>query len=238
MTITLQILSLVAKVEPVHVRFTLHLRDEWSKWMQGGCILYMDSCMASSGSCFMVTWSIFKKPPLGGRPNTKPLGDHGTPNAHNCWFIVLYCVWGPALIEIHRNSTWLRTRSHMTSRTLHLRVHDHTTWLWRCLGTAFAHFPLGSHNFMVTTFGLCVKWLLGFHSHGSWFVGKAAVIICMPCITSPNKKTLEPWGFVLHYERHNYRCPLCSCQSMSIDYTYNQHLLDFVHLLLKRGSRT
>ena len=24
----------------------------------------------------------FQKPPLGGRPNTKP-GDHGTPNAHN-----------------------------------------------------------------------------------------------------------------------------------------------------------
>ena len=25
----------------------------------------------------------FQKPPLGGRPNTKPLGDHDTPNAHN-----------------------------------------------------------------------------------------------------------------------------------------------------------
>ena len=25
----------------------------------------------------------FQKPPLGGRPNTKPLGDHGTPNARN-----------------------------------------------------------------------------------------------------------------------------------------------------------
>jgi hypothetical protein len=43
---------------------------------------YMDSYMASNGSCFMVTWTIFQKPPLGGRPNTKP-GDHGTPNVHN-----------------------------------------------------------------------------------------------------------------------------------------------------------
>ena len=25
----------------------------------------------------------FQEPPLEGRPNTKPLGDHGTPNAHN-----------------------------------------------------------------------------------------------------------------------------------------------------------
>jgi len=29
----------------------------------------------------------FVKPPHGGRPNTK-LGDYGTPNAHNRWFIL------------------------------------------------------------------------------------------------------------------------------------------------------
>jgi hypothetical protein len=33
--------------------------------------------------------------------------------------------------------------------TLHLRIRDHTTWFWRCVGTAFGHFLLGSHNFMV-----------------------------------------------------------------------------------------
>ena len=60
----------------------------------------------------------FQKPPLGGRPNTKP-GDHGTPNAHNRWFILFYHVWGPTWIEIHWNSIWLRARSHMTS---------HYTW--------------------------------------------------------------------------------------------------------------
>ena len=39
--------------------------------------------MASNGLCFMVTWTIFKKPPLGGRPNAKP-GDHdGTLKSHN-----------------------------------------------------------------------------------------------------------------------------------------------------------
>ena len=60
----------------------------------------------------------FQKPLLGGRSNTKP-GDHGTPNAHNRWFILFYHVWGPAWIEIHWNSIWLRAQSHMTS---------HYTW--------------------------------------------------------------------------------------------------------------
>jgi hypothetical protein len=31
--------------------------------------IHMDSFMASNGSCFMVTWTILKNPPLGGRPN-------------------------------------------------------------------------------------------------------------------------------------------------------------------------
>jgi hypothetical protein len=39
--------------------------------------------MTSNGSCFMVTWTIIQKPPLGGRPNTK-FGDHGTPESHTC----------------------------------------------------------------------------------------------------------------------------------------------------------
>ena len=60
----------------------------------------------------------FQKPPLGGRSNMR-LGDHGTPNAHNCWFILFYHVWGPARIDIHWNSIWLRAQSHMTS---------HYTW--------------------------------------------------------------------------------------------------------------
>ena len=60
MTITLQALSLVEKAEPVQVRFILLSRDQWSMWMQGGCKVYMDSYMASNGSSFMVTWTIFK----------------------------------------------------------------------------------------------------------------------------------------------------------------------------------
>ena len=61
MTITLQAISLVEKAEPVQVRFILYLKDQHSMWMQDGCKVYMDSYMASSRSCFMVTWTIFKK---------------------------------------------------------------------------------------------------------------------------------------------------------------------------------
>ena len=60
-TITLQPVSLVEKVEPVQLHFTLCLRDQWSTRMQDGCKVYMDSYMASNESCFMVTWTIFQK---------------------------------------------------------------------------------------------------------------------------------------------------------------------------------
>ena len=88
------------KVELVQVRFTLHLRDQRSMWMQDGCKVYMDSYMASNGSYFMVIWTYFSKPPLGGRPNTKPR-DYDTPNAHNRWFILFYHVWGLDHIWLH-----------------------------------------------------------------------------------------------------------------------------------------
>ena len=52
------------KVELVQVQFTLHLRDQWSMWIQDGFKVYMASFMTSDGSCFMVTWIIFEKHPL------------------------------------------------------------------------------------------------------------------------------------------------------------------------------
>ena len=68
----------------------------------------------------------FLKSPLGGRPNTK-LGDHGTLNAHDRWFILFYHVWGSAWIEIHWNNT-LVTGPVTYDFTLHLRIHDHPTY--------------------------------------------------------------------------------------------------------------
>jgi hypothetical protein len=154
--ITFQALSLVEKAEPIQVRFTLRLRDQRSMWMQDGCKVYMDSYMASNGSCFMVTWTSFKNHLLEGRPNTKPR-DHGTLNLHNRWFIIVYHMRGP---RMNRNSLkWhLVDGPAAYDLTLHLRIRDHTTWFWRYLGTAFGDFLLGSHNFMITVVGSCVKW--------------------------------------------------------------------------------
>jgi len=57
------------------------------------------------------------KPSLGGRPNTKPWV-YGTPNAHNCWFILFYHVWGPTWIEFIEFTfglgPWLHMASHYT----------------------------------------------------------------------------------------------------------------------------
>ena len=60
MTITLQALSLVEKVDPVQVRFTLRLRDQRNMSMQGGCKVYVDFYMASNGSCVMVACTFSK----------------------------------------------------------------------------------------------------------------------------------------------------------------------------------
>ena len=98
----------------------------------------------------------FPKPLLGGRPNTKP-GDHGALNAHHPWLILLYHVWGLAWIEIHRNSIWLRAWSHTISHYTWGSMT--TTWFWRCLGTDFGHFLLGSQ----------------FHAHGSWLMCEVAL---------------------------------------------------------------
>ena len=135
--------------------FTLRLRDQRSMWLQDGHNVYMDPYVASNGPCVHGYLNYFQQPSLGGRFNVKP-GDHGTPNAYNRWFILFYHAWGPAWIEIHSNSIWLRTRSH--DFTLHLGVRDRTTWFWRCLGTAFGHFLLGSQNSMVTDGSLAHVW--------------------------------------------------------------------------------
>ena len=91
----------------------------------------------------------FQKPPLGGRPSSK-LGDHGTLNAHNRWFIVFYHVWEPTWIIIHWNSIWLRVWSHMAS---------HYNW-----GSVTTLHDVGG------VFGLSQS-----HGHGSWLVCDVAL---------------------------------------------------------------
>ena len=92
-TITLQALSLVEEVQPVQVRyFTLRLGDQRSMRSHDGCKVYMGSYMASNGSCFMVTWDYFQNPPFGGRPNTKPPGDHARHSGCSQPLILFYII--------------------------------------------------------------------------------------------------------------------------------------------------
>ena len=116
---------------PVHFKHSHWWeRQSWSKFTSHYtwgtnrvCERKMDvqsTCIPPWHQMNHVSWSLglFSKPPLGGRPNTKP-GNHGTPTAHTRWFILIYHAWRPAWIEIHWNSIQLRTQSHMTS---------HYTW--------------------------------------------------------------------------------------------------------------
>jgi hypothetical protein len=141
----------VEKAAPVQVHFTLRLRDQRSKWTQDGCKIYMNSYMKLNESCFMVTWIIFKNHLLEvGLTQTqetmalRTLTTIGLFNFIMCGgltWIEIVVFGGPVAYDI----------------TLYLRVHDHTTWFWRCVGTAFGHFLLGSHNVMVAALGSCVK---------------------------------------------------------------------------------
>ena len=116
MTISLRALSLVEKAEPVRVRFTLHLRAQWSMWMQDGCEVYMDIYMASNGSCFMVTWTIFENHLLevGLIQNHRETMALRMLTSGDLFYFIM-CE-DPAWIEIHWSSIWLRARSHMTSQ--------------------------------------------------------------------------------------------------------------------------
>jgi hypothetical protein len=81
--------------------------------------------MALNRSCVHDHVDYFQKPPLGGKPNTKPR-DHGTLNAHNRSFILfLSCV----RTRMSRNSLKQHLVEDLVTYdlTLHLRVRDHIT---------------------------------------------------------------------------------------------------------------
>ena len=104
-TITLQALLLVEKEELVQFCFTPHLRDQRSKWMQDVRKVYVDSHMASNGSCIMVTWTIFKnrllEVDLTQNGETMALRNLTTIDS----FHFISCE-DPACIEIYWNSIW------------------------------------------------------------------------------------------------------------------------------------
>ena len=150
MTITLQALSLVRNAKPCQVRFTLRSRDQRSMWRQDGCKVYMDYYTASNGACFMVTWDFYQKPPLGGRPYTKPwkAALQMLTTVDLPYFIMCEDMHENKFIQ---NNCWSRAWSHTTSQyTWVTTQNDFGGVLWRPL----SHFHLGSHNSMGTALGL------------------------------------------------------------------------------------
>ena len=111
----------------------------------------------------------FPKPSLGGRSNTKPSGDHGTPNAHNRWFIPSYHVWGPTWINVRWNSIWLRAWAHMTSHYTWGHVttqHDFEGMLGWPLDTFFWALTVSWSRLLAHVW----RPLIDFQDHGfSWF---------------------------------------------------------------------
>ena len=108
-------------------------------WMQDGCKVHKDSYMASNGSCFIVTWIIFKNHLLeiGPTHNRETMAPRMLTIFN--WFYI-YHVWGAACIEIHRNSIWLRAQSHMVSDCNWRSVktlHGFGGVFWRPLDTFF-----------------------------------------------------------------------------------------------------
>ena len=89
---------------------TLGGPTEYCIWMQDGCEVYMDSYVASNGSCFIITWIGYKNHLLevGLTQNRETIMALQTPTTVDSFYAMLsYHVWGPALMEIHWNNIWL-----------------------------------------------------------------------------------------------------------------------------------
>jgi hypothetical protein len=79
--------------------------------------------------------------------------------------LYLYHVWGPAWIEIHWNSIWLRAWSHMTS---------HYTWGSSYMILRVSWDGLGTLSFELSQF----------HGHGSWLMCEVSLRVGWTCFTS------------------------------------------------------
>jgi hypothetical protein len=113
----------------------------------------MYSYMASHGSCFMLTWTIFKNYLLkvGLTQNRKTISLR---TDYNCWFILFYHAWGPMWIEIHSNQRLVEGPCHI--------------WLHTTLEDPWPHIMILEvcwDGLWTLSFGLSQ-----FHGRGSWIV--------------------------------------------------------------------
>jgi hypothetical protein len=118
--------------------------------MQDGCKVYMDFYMASNGSCFIVTWTIFKNHLLkvSLTQNRETMAFRTLTTVDLIYFFMCEDPHILKCIEITSGGGFGHIRLHTTFEGL--RPHY---MIWRCVRTAFGHFLLGSHNFMVTALG-------------------------------------------------------------------------------------
>ena len=122
--------------------------------------VYIDSYMTSTGSCFMVTWTIFKNhlQEAGQTQNRKTMALRTLTAVGFFYFL------SRVKTRVNRNPL----KQHLVNGPvthglpLHSKICDHTTTrVWRRLGTAFGHFLCGLSQ--------------SHHGHGSWLVCEAAL---------------------------------------------------------------
>jgi hypothetical protein len=167
-TITLQALSLVEKVSSS----LLHTMLEGGTNRVCACKMDVKSTWLPTwhriGSCFMVTWTIFKNHFLevGLTQNRETMALWTLTTIVLIYFIMCEDPLELKFIEV----TFGWWHSHIRG-TLHVRICDHTTWFWRCVGTG---------GLWTLSFGLSQ-----FRSHGSWLVCEVALD------SNPHKE--HPW---------------------------------------------
>ena len=155
------------KVELVQVRFTLHSRDQRSKSMQDGCKVYINSYMASNGSCYMITWTIFQNHLLevGLTQNHEIMALR---NLTTVDLLNLSCVGTLTWAKVPWNNNWFKDRSHMASHYAWGTVttlHAFGSVLGRPLDTSLLGYP----DSMVTSLGSCVYWPSKLYEEGGHF---------------------------------------------------------------------
>jgi hypothetical protein len=158
MTIALQTLSLVEKAELVQVCFTLHLRNQWSKWVYDGCKVYMDSYMGVKWIMFHGQLDYLKKLSLGCRPKLKIGRSWHSEISQSFIYYILLAVTKPHEWKIIEIAFGWGPSHIMTS---------HYTW-----GSVTTLHDFGS--VLGQPWALFLGFSL-FHDHGSWLVCEVAL---------------------------------------------------------------
>ena len=131
----------------------------------------------------------FQKPPLGGRPDTKPPRDHATPNSHDRRFTLVYRVWGLTRIEKSSKKAFGWGPGHVRLHTTTLEAPwPHYMMFEGVLRRPFGHVLSGSHHF---------------HGHGPRLAREAAPKEMVVYTTGPENMATKwlGWGQSWHRER-------------------------------------